>query len=119
FKKRTAVEEGTTTADSLSFKGGMRNYVYSSTASQQYLIYYKACAITGVRFSERKVDEEVLIIPNLRKWDFHDSRRLENASGIKILFIRNMVVPYKKKFVNFVCNYKNYYIKGFTWPMRD
>lgn len=50
FKKRTAVEEGTTTADSLSFKGGMRNYVYSSTASQQYLIYYKACAIMRAPF---------------------------------------------------------------------
>jgi hypothetical protein len=103
FKKRTAVEEGTTTADSLSFKGGMRNYVYSSTASQQYLTYNKACAIMGVRFSYRKVDEGILIIPILRKWVFYDSRTLENDSGIKILFILNMVVSYKKIFVNFVC----------------
>jgi hypothetical protein len=59
------VEEGTTTADSLSFKGGMRNYVYSSTASQQYLIYYKACAIIRVPFSERKVEDEFFSIPIL------------------------------------------------------
>ena len=60
------MEEGTTTADSLSFKGGMRNYVYSSTASQQYITYYKACAIMRVPFFQRKVDERFFIFPILR-----------------------------------------------------
>jgi hypothetical protein len=36
FKIKTAVEEGTTTADSLSFKGGMRNYIFTLLRSSNF-----------------------------------------------------------------------------------